>query len=62
MYLGKRSGCAMGLFIRTLKKHPEVLDAWNDTIWTVMVEKAVVHRDGNITFVFYNGTAIKVGA
>lgn len=53
---------AMALFIRTLKKHPEVLDAWNDTIWTVMVEKAVVHRDGNITFVFYNGTAIKVGA
>ena len=23
---------------------------WNDTIWTVMVEKAIVHKDGQITF------------
>lgn len=41
---------------------PLLLDEWNDTIWTVMVEKAVIHRDGQITFVFYNGTEIKVGA
>lgn len=52
----------MSLFIRTLKKQPEVLDAWDDTIWTVMVEKAIVHKDGKITFVFYNGTEVKVGA
>lgn len=51
---------AMALFIRTLKKQPEVLDAWDDTVWTVMVEKAIVHRDGTITFVFYNGTEIAV--
>ena len=52
----------MGLFIRTLQKQPEMLDEWNDTIWTVMVEKAIIHRDGQITFIFYNGTEIKVGA
>lgn len=52
----------MALFIRTLKKQPEVMDTWNDTIWTVMVEKAIVHRDGQLTFVFYNGTEITVGA
>ena len=51
---------AMALFIRTLRKQPEVLDAWDDTVWTVMVEKAIVHRDGTITFVFYNGTEIAV--
>ena len=51
---------AMALFIRTLEKQPEVLDAWDDTVWTVMVEKAIVHRDGTITFVFYNGTEIAV--
>ena len=50
----------MSLFIRTLKKQPEILDSWNDTIWMVMVEKAIVHRDGQVTFVFYNGTKIKV--
>jgi uncharacterized protein (DUF3084 family) len=53
---------AMSLFIRTLKKNPLVLDKWDDTIWTVMVEKGIVHRDGHITFVFYNGTEIEVGA
>lgn len=52
----------MSLFIRTLKKQPEVLDAWDDTIWTVMVEKAIAHRDGKITFVFHNGTEIDVAA
>lgn len=52
---------AMALFIRTLKKQPVVLDAWDDTIWTVMVERAIVHRDGTITFVFYNGTEIRIG-
>lgn len=46
---------AMALFIRTLKKQPEAMTDWEDTIWTVMVEKAIVHRSGTITFVFYNG-------
>ena len=32
---------------------------WNDTIWTAMIEKAIVHKDGQITFVFQNGTEIK---
>jgi|GEM_PF-4516506 len=29
----------MSLFIRTLKKNPLVLDKWDDTIWTILVEK-----------------------
>ena len=51
---------AMGLYIRTLKKQPEILHNWDAAIWTVMVEKAIVHRNGEITFVFKNGTEIKV--
>ena len=51
----------MALYIRILKKQPEVMHDWNDTIWTVMVEKAIVHKDGQITFVFQNGTDIRVG-
>ena len=53
---------AISLFIRTLKRQPERMDTWDNTIWTVMVEKAIVHRNGEITFVFYNGTEIRVGA
>ena len=57
-----RQDKAMSNFIRTLRKQPELLTEWDDTIWTVMVEKAIIHKDGQITFVFYNGTQIKVGA
>lgn len=53
---------AIALYIRNLKKQPNVLREWNDTIWTVMVEKAVVHRNGEVSFVFKNGAEIKVGA
>lgn len=47
-------------FIRAFRKQPETLTDWDDTVWTMMVEKAIVHRDGTITFVFYNGTEIQV--
>lgn len=57
----ERQDESMALFIHTLKRQPEVLDAWNDTIWTVMIEKAIIHRNGKITFVFVNGREIKVG-
>ncbi len=40
---------------------PTVLSEWNDTLWTVMVEKAIVHKNGEITFVFYNGTKFRAG-
>jgi hypothetical protein len=50
----------MALYIRTLKKQPEVMHDRNDTIWTVMIEKAIVHKDGQITFVFQNGTGTKI--
>ena len=52
----------MALYIRTLKNQPEVMHDWNDTIWTVTIEKAIIHKDGRITFVFQNGTIIRVGA
>lgn len=52
---------AMVLFIRTLKKQPELMTEFNEMIWTIMVEKAIVHRNNTITFIFYNRTEITVG-
>ncbi len=52
----------MTLYIRTLKKQSNILNEWNDTIGTVMVEKAIIHRKGKMNFVFYNGTEIFVRA
>ncbi len=31
------------------------INSWDDSIWRIMVESAVVHRDASITFKFYNG-------
>jgi hypothetical protein len=51
----------MSAFVRTLKKNPQVLDNWDDNVWTVMLEKGIVGKSGRIGFVFYNGTEIEVG-
>ena len=52
---------AMSKFIQALKKNPLVLAEWDDTIWTVMVERGIVQRNGRVRFVFCNGTEIVVG-
>ncbi|MGI6677027.1 MAG: recombinase family protein [Bacilli bacterium] len=49
----------MNMFIENLKKQPLIVDKWDESLWAVMIEKAVVHIDGSITFVFYNGSEIK---
>jgi len=51
---------AMEVFIENLKKQPLVVEEWDESLWTLMIEKAVVIRDGSIKFVFYNGTEIMV--
>ena len=51
---------AFTLYIKTLKKNPTLLEEWDDTIWMTMVEKAIIHKNKNITFRFYNGAVIEV--
>ena len=57
-----KKGRAIQVHINLLKNSKRVLAEWDSTVWTVMVEKAVVHRDGSITFHFYNGQEITVVA
>ncbi len=52
---------ALSLHIRTLKNSKQILTEWDDTVWTVMVEKAIIHKDKTITFIFYNGSLVRVG-
>lgn len=49
---------AMEVFIANLKNQPLVVDEWDETLWALMIEKAIVGRDGSIKFIFYNGTEI----
>lgn len=49
---------AMEVFIEILKKQPLVVEAWDESLWALMIEKAIVGREGSIKFIFYNGTEI----
>lgn len=41
-------------------KRAEPLDRWDDRLWQMLVEKAVVQENGSIDFVFFNGKVIHV--
>lgn len=56
-----RQDKAIAQFIRTLQKQPEYLDTWDETLWSLALEKAIVHRNCEMTFIFYNGSEIRVG-
>ncbi len=47
-------------FLRELEEAELMIDTWNDELWMIMVESAVVHKDKSITFKFYNGQEIRI--
>lgn len=56
----KSKGKAMEVFIENLKIQPMVVESWDESLWALMIEKAVVGGDGSIKFIFYNGAEIKL--
>jgi len=51
---------AMEVFIENLKKQPLVVEVWDEGLWALMIEKAIVGRDEKVRFIFYNGIEITV--
>lgn len=49
---------AMKSYLARLKDAEQVIDAWDDSLWMTVLEKAVVNRDGTITFHFTIGKNI----
>ena len=49
---------AMKSYLARLKDAKQVIDAWDDSLWMTVLEKAVVNRDGTITFHFTIGKNI----
>ena len=47
-------------FVEELRGRVDWLEIWDDEIWMIMVERAIVHKDKSITFEFYNGQKIRV--
>lgn len=42
-------------FLESLKQKDCIIDQWDEELWMIMVEKAIVHRDKSIIFKYYNG-------
>ena len=57
-----RQAKGMEQFMREVRNNPAILDVWDDTIWMVMIRHAIVHRDGDLTFVFVNGAEIRTAS
>lgn len=49
-------------FISTLKDKVDVISEFNEELFNIMVDKAVVHRDKSIEFIFNSGYKVKVKA
>ena len=47
-------------FEEDLRTRVDWLDLWDDELWMIIIERAIVHKDKSITFVFYNGQEIRV--
>ena len=46
-------------FRAALEKSTEKLEYWDDNIWMLLIENAVVRRNSSISFKFYNGLEAK---
>lgn len=49
-------------FIDHLEKAPASLEEWDSQVWSLLLEKGTVNRDGSVAFEFRNGKEIKVEA
>jgi hypothetical protein len=54
----KNQALKMRTYLNNLSQPEDELDQWNESIWMLMVESAVVHRDSSITFKLQNGQEI----
>ena len=44
----------INIFIGNLKSNDKIIDEFDERLWYVLVDKVVVHEDGNIGFKFRN--------
>ena len=49
----------MNLFITDIKEAPIMINEFDLTLWNIMLDEAIVNKDGSITFKFKNGMEYK---
>lgn len=50
---------SMNLFITDINEAPIMINEFNLTLWNIMIDEAIVNKDGSITFTFKNGMKYK---
>jgi len=55
----KSQAIILNSFLSNLKKVDDRLSEWNEHVWMLLVDSAVVHRDKSITFKFHNNNEVK---
>ena len=53
---------AIKLIIKVLEEKQLVLDEWDSSSWALFVDKSIVHKGKSISFIFINGTNVKIEA
>ena len=51
---------AINMFIEELMRRELVLEQWDEQLWNLLVEKAIVRADGNVEFVFKGEKTVTV--
>ena len=60
MLIAQRKAKDIKSFISALQEKPIILDVWDDNMWSMVVEKCIVHSDGKLYFYFRNKMEITV--
>lgn len=45
--------------IQAIREKPLILEEWDNTLWVIMIDRCIVHRDKTVTFVFRDGMEIR---
>ena len=57
----EKQALMMRTYLNNITRSKDELDQWNESIWMLLVESAVVHRDSSITFRYKNSDEMEVG-
>ena len=47
-------------YIEKLQNAESVISEWDDMLWMLLIEKATVYHDGKISFLFKDGTEVRI--
>ena len=56
----KSKAICLKAFIKELRERETILNEFDEMVWSYLIEKATVNRDGSVSFLFRNGVEVRV--